>query len=236
MTPLESRSLVRGGTLLLALSILRLATGSAASDPPVLADGDSNLYRLLDESIQVRDEESRRSAPLGPGETVDPNRSTEEELDRLPGIGPATAKAWVKTREREGGFWELKDLLAVPGVGPATLEKVTPHLEFSAGVSGTVGVRRRGRDLESKRAGGSSGPRNLLDRGPPAERPVRIDMNRASLADLQSLPGIGPTLAERIIENRRKEGFFLKPEDLLRVRGIGRATLDRIRELILPPG
>ncbi len=82
----------------------------------------------------MRDDQARRSAPLGPGETLDPNRSGEEELDRLPGIGPSTARALVEDREKNGGFTRLEDLLRVTGVGPAKLAKISPYLDFSKGV------------------------------------------------------------------------------------------------------
>ena len=46
--------------------------------------------------------------------------------------------------------------------------------------------------------------------------------------ELTQLPGVGPALAERIIEEREKNGAFRLPEDLLAVRGIGAATLQRL--------
>src|SRR6185503_15703242 len=62
------------------------------------------------------------------------------------------------------------------------------------------------------------------------EVPVgRIDPNRASVTDLIRLPGIGPSLAARIVADRDHHGAFPSPEALLRVRGIGPKTLDRIR-------
>ena len=57
----------------------------------------------------------------------------------------------------------------------------------------------------------------------------RIDPNRASESELTRLPGIGPALAERIVTDRERRGVFASPEALLRVRGIGPKTLDRIR-------
>jgi competence protein ComEA len=48
-----------------------------------------------------------------------------------------------------------------------------------------------------------------------------IDINRADAATLQSLPGIGPTLARRIVEHRRTAGRFASPDQLLEVEGIG---------------
>jgi competence ComEA-like helix-hairpin-helix protein len=49
----------------------------------------------------------------------------------------------------------------------------------------------------------------------------RVAINRASARDLEALPGIGPSLAERIVEERKKAGPFRSPRDLVRVKGIG---------------
>jgi competence protein ComEA len=49
----------------------------------------------------------------------------------------------------------------------------------------------------------------------------RLAINRASARDLEALPGIGPSLAKRIVEEREKAGPFRSPRDLLRVKGIG---------------
>lgn len=59
------------------------------------------------------------SAPVGP---VDVNRATPDELDALPGVGPATATAIVAERERNGPFVDVEDLDRVPGIGPAKID------------------------------------------------------------------------------------------------------------------
>jgi competence ComEA-like helix-hairpin-helix protein len=59
-----------------------------------------------------------------------------------------------------------------------------------------------------------------------------LDVNRASVLDLTRLPGIGPALATRIVTARERDGPFTTVEDLRRVRGLGRATLDRLRVLV----
>jgi competence protein ComEA len=63
------------------------------------------------------------------------------------------------------------------------------------------------------------------------ERPptYRIDLNRASRAELLQVPGIGPSLADRIEAYSREHGGFQSVDELTRVRGIGPATLDRVR-------
>ncbi len=59
--------------------------------------------------------------PTGP---VDLNRATVDELDALPGVGPATAAAIVAFRETHGPFSSVDDLLDVRGIGPAKLEAI----------------------------------------------------------------------------------------------------------------
>ncbi len=55
-----------------------------------------------------------------------------------------------------------------------------------------------------------------------------LDPNEASAADLEALPGIGPSLARRVIEHRERHGGFHRLEDLLAVSGIGPKLLSRI--------
>jgi competence protein ComEA len=56
------------------------------------------------------------------GGLVDLNRASIDELDSLPGVGPATAEAIVRWREESGPFGSVDDLLQVRGIGPAKLE------------------------------------------------------------------------------------------------------------------
>ena len=59
-----------------------------------------------------------------------------------------------------------------------------------------------------------------------------IDINRADVTALQSLPGIGPTLARRIAEHRRAHGRFANPDQLLEVEGIGPKRYDTVKTWI----
>jgi comEA protein len=63
--------------------------------------------------------------------------------------------------------------------------------------------------------------------------PLRlIPINRATAAQLEQLPGIGPKLARAIVAYREQHGPFRHPEDLLRIRGIGPKKLAQIRDRI----
>lgn len=56
-----------------------------------------------------------------------------------------------------------------------------------------------------------------------------VDLNRASLEELLTLPGIGPVLAERIVRDRLINGPFRSVHELLRVPGIGPKLLEKLR-------
>ena len=59
-----------------------------------------------------------------------------------------------------------------------------------------------------------------------------IDLNQASAAQLEGLPGIGEVTAARIIEYRQEHGGFNKIEELMNVRGIGERSFLRLRPLV----
>jgi competence protein ComEA len=60
----------------------------------------------------------------------------------------------------------------------------------------------------------------------------RININTASVAELQTLPGIGPKLAERVIAHRQKHGAFKRPQDIIIVRGFSANRYRQIAHLI----
>ncbi|MDX1672353.1 MAG: helix-hairpin-helix domain-containing protein [Balneolaceae bacterium] len=59
-----------------------------------------------------------------------------------------------------------------------------------------------------------------------------VDINKANAEQLESLPGIGPVYAERIIRYRRKHGPFTTAEQLLEIKGIGKKRLDKLKPFI----
>ena len=63
-----------------------------------------------------------------------------------------------------------------------------------------------------------------------------IDINTAGLDDFSALPGIGETLAQRILDYRTQNGPFSRPEELLNVNGIGSGKLESILDYIVTGG
>jgi len=64
--------------------------------------------------------------------------------------------------------------------------------------------------------------------------PARVDLNTATVEQLDALPRIGPAIAARIVEWREQNGAFTSADDLLQISGIGDATVDGLRDLVLP--
>jgi competence protein ComEA len=205
----ERRTLVLATGLILAGAAVRIATAPDPAEfgwmPAAEMSADAADVDELRESVQAaierRDEAER---PLAPGEKIDPNTASVEQLDRLPGVGPVTAEAIVRHREAGIGFGSARDLEAVPGVGPALSSRLSGYLAFRAAPS----------------------------TGRAVPEPVRIDVNRAQPEELQQITGIGPALAQRIIQVRVRLGRFQAPEDLLLVPGIGPVTLAKIRDQV----
>ena len=101
------------------------AAGGAAPDAQL--DRLNLAARLVDGSqVYVpRAGEAAAPAAAGPGAPdgpLDLNTATVEQLEELPGVGPATAQAIVTAREELGGFRSVEDLLDVRGIGPAKFE------------------------------------------------------------------------------------------------------------------
>jgi competence ComEA-like helix-hairpin-helix protein len=203
--------------------------------------------RTANAALARRDSLALLVAPLGPGERIDPDRATAAELARLPGIGPGLARRLVAHREAHGPFGSLEGVDAVPGVGEALLGRIAPHLAFAgrpAALPDTSRPRRARRGVAEGAAPGPAGPRaprygappGILSGGPPppgspppATGPAAPEvLNRGTVADLDRLPGIGPSRARRIVAYRDSAGPFGGPEALARVPGISLALATRL--------
>lgn len=66
----------------------------------------------------------------------------------------------------------------------------------------------------------------------PAPAATKVNLNTATLEQLDALPGIGPAIAQRILDYRSEKGSFKSIEELKEVRGIGDALYNEIRELV----
>lgn len=187
-------------------------------------------YRGYANHLGVRPSEHH---PAASRHLVDLNAADKSELLQVPGVGPALADAIVTHRQDRGPFAAVEDLSLVRGVGDKTLDKLRPWLTVSA-TSPLTPVPLI-----------SEPPIERLERKPVAIPPLAlgtlskirpgdppIDVNAADEATLQRLPGIGPTLAARIVLTRGTERFQ-SPDDLRRVKGIGVKTMESVRPYVV---
>ena len=59
-----------------------------------------------------------------------------------------------------------------------------------------------------------------------------VNLNTATTAELQQVPGIGPSTAEKILQMRKSYGAFKSVDDLLAIRGIGKKKLEKMRKYL----
>lgn len=203
----ESRAVAFVG-LLLAVS-----AGARLLDRPAPLEVEAPQVDIDALEVASRERQALES-PLGPGERLDPNRAPAEQLARLPGAGRAIAERIVAERG-SAPFRSVEDLQRVRGVGPATIEKWRPHVDLPA-ASARTDPARTGRPEPA-----------VQDR-----RQTPLDLNRATEAELERLPGIGPVLARRIIAWRDSAGGFRRVEQLEDVRGVGPAMMRRLAPLV----
>ena len=229
MTDRERKSMTRASLILLGAAAVRFVlTAHVPADPPL--EGRHSIADSLSAAgDSAAKEKERRSRPLAAGETIDPNVAGEEELDRLPGVGASIARRIVEDRQANGPFATVAELARVPGVGPSSVERLEPFLRFDPRTAS-------GRTAPFSRAS-PSGFAPPVSRAPPnrvATSPggSPVDLNRATIAQLDSLPGIGPALSRRIVEYRDQHGRFVVPEDLKKVSGIGDKTFARLAPLV----
>ncbi len=180
-----------------------------------------------------RDSIAALSRPLVDGERINLDQATVPEIARLPRVGVALAKRIAADRAARGPFGGLTGLDRVVGVGPGLLRVLEPYVAFSA---------ERMSGGADQQMSGAAAPRSgaLGQVVAPSAHPLisssaHLDLNTATAAQLDSLPGIGPARAAAIVRYREVYGPFPAVAGLARVPGINPALLQRLSDRLQAP-
>jgi competence protein ComEA len=161
---------------------------------------------------------------------LDLNQASREDFRLLPGIGEKLSQRIVEYRRLRGGFRNVEELRNVAGIGPVTLARLRNWVTVTDSVLPS-----------SSDVAGSSVAFDLAETAPKMSRArtkvedaagIVVNINLAKADELRKIPGIGPVLSQRIIDARQEKGPFQSAEDLRRVKGIGKKTLEKMRPFI----
>jgi len=164
---------------------------------------------------------------------IELNTASIEELQTLPGIGPAKAQAIIEYR-KEHPFTKPEDLMNVPGIGQKTYEKLKERIKVeNLGVQVQNNTVQHVTTLEKENKDESIEQKNNeLQPTQVSLSNEKININTASLEELEKLPGIGPSKAQAIIDYRTNNGPFKSIEEIKNVKGIGEKTFEKLKDLI----
>ncbi|MCT2586778.1 ComEA family DNA-binding protein [Actinophytocola sp. S1-96] len=187
------------------------------------------------------------AALLGIAVAVGLTLSTAHEQPEVPPPLPAAAVSQVReptTSTSPGGSIVISVVGRVASPGLVTLPggaRVADALDAAGGTApgaklGSLNLARRLTDGEQIYVGipvppGAQEPAAAPGTGQPGG--TRVDLNTATLAVLDTLPGVGPVTAQRIVDWRTEHGRFASVEQLREVDGIGPTRFDRLKELVV---
>jgi competence protein ComEA len=155
---------------------------------------------------------ANRPLELLPSYPVDLNHATLAELELLPGVGKTLAQRIDTHRQEHGGFHDVAELREIRGIGPILFETLKDQV--------CIGSYSQAAPVAPPVVSAPTGSKLPLG--------TKLDPNKASVEELTLVPGLGKTLAPRIVEARQVQPFRTV-DDLRRVKGIGAKTLEAIR-------
>jgi len=144
---------------------------------------------------------------------------------------PAPVKVFISGEVANPAVYELpagaiiEDLIDSAGGFTETAEDDVVNLAFSLSDGMHIHVPSRDEEISIPVVSGGSGSIGLSSDG-------TVNINQASLQDLETLPGIGPSLAQAILDYRDLNGVFREIDEIMEVPGIGPAKFEDLKPMI----
>jgi competence protein ComEA len=124
---LEAGSRVQDG-LEAAGGLLPEAMTAAINFAATLNDGDKVLVPYQPQASESQDQDGSGSDIVQAGEYIDLNTASQNDFEKLPGIGPQKALAIVTYRQEHGAFTQIEQIMNVPGIGPTLFEQIKAYI------------------------------------------------------------------------------------------------------------
>jgi competence protein ComEA len=166
-----------------------------------------------------------KSAPPARGEKLDVNTASASELEALPGVGPAIAKKIVANRP----YKSMSDL-ARAGVSDSLLDKIRPSIKVGRAETTSRAYEKKAETTTAREPARTDSREKPAPAAKSEARPASagpVDLNTATVAELEGLPGIGPAYAKRIVDNRP----YASVAELSKA-GVPAATIDKVRSSV----
>lgn len=232
-------------SIIVLLGIVAFAMSKNGEKPQIIEYVPANSSSQLVESAEEITSKSVESSTEYIKIWFDLNKATASELDMIPGIGEVISTRIIEYRSNNGSFRSVDELINVTGIGEKTLAKFREYLYVEGGNEiNTEPQQTNPPTIET--------PSVLKETPQPTETPkenhtseveqteipskeieiLHLDMNKASVEEFATLPGIDIELAKSIVELREKIQYFSHPYELLYVDGMTENKLNAILQYI----
>jgi competence protein ComEA len=161
---------------------------------------------------------AEKAAPKpAPGQLVDLNKASQQELDALKGVGPSTAKKIIENRP-----YKSVDELSKAGLSAKAIQDLKPFVTVGAPAA------KPAKPPKEKPAAAEKAKAPEKAAAPKLAPGQKVNINTATKEQLVALPEIGEVKAQAIIDGRP----YQKPEDVMKVKGIKEGTYGAIKDYI----
>jgi competence protein ComEA len=194
----------------------------------------------MNSSIFAQDTHAPKRVKIGQqSETskININTADARALMTLKHIGKSKARKIIEDRKANGPFASVDDLTRIKGIGKGTVNKNRDRITAGQSAEKSEPTPRgkasgKAQKKNSKTAMVSThGKASKLNKKSTGVR-GKININTADARTLVALKSIGKSKATRIVEDRKANGPFTSVDDLTRIKGIGKGTVNKNRHLI----